>query len=150
AGLPRVLGQDAVHFAQHANRPPGDILEVPDGRGDDVERQGLLGGLKGQSQVPPKRVVRVGDVEEHELAHALLHVCLRQGLTTIGFELDAAHGGTEVAAEQQAGTARRVIDRAQPRREVRIAPGLEHGRYRTPHLLLYLRWQVTDLLRVLR
>ncbi len=36
-GMSCVLGSDEVNFPQHADRPEGDVFEVPDGCGDYVE-----------------------------------------------------------------------------------------------------------------
>lgn len=33
----RVLGGDQTHLAQHPQRAQGDVFEIADGRGDDVE-----------------------------------------------------------------------------------------------------------------
>ena len=40
SGMPRVLGDDDVDFAEHRPRPLSEIGEVSDGGGDDVERTG--------------------------------------------------------------------------------------------------------------
>lgn len=48
-----VLGGDEVAFAEDAEGAQGDVLEVPDGSGDEVERSGnerwRRGGFHGQT-----------------------------------------------------------------------------------------------------
>ena len=42
AGVASVLGGDQVHAAEDAQGAQGDVLEVADGRGDDVQRAAII------------------------------------------------------------------------------------------------------------
>ena len=37
AGVARILGRDQVHLLEDSDRPVGHVLQVPDGRCNDVE-----------------------------------------------------------------------------------------------------------------
>src|SRR5574341_1195116 len=45
--MARILGRDTVRFLQNAHRPEGDVLQVADGGGDDVESSGLHKRVQG-------------------------------------------------------------------------------------------------------